>query len=483
MKKILISIPKLKRHKFIVLPDVIFEILNKIKIRGGELFIVGGVARDIVISIINESRRGYPTKIKSKDLDLEPHGLSIEEIKLIVESSNISVKEVGKSFGIIKCAPTEGFDIEIMPPRKENKAGIGHRGFNVEIDTEMTFQEAARRRDFTMNSMAINLNCRELVDPFNGIEDLQSLTIRHTSDAFVEDWVRVLRMAQFAARFDFQVAPRTMMIAREMEVDHWTVERVEIEFKKALMKINRPSVFFETLWNVGWIKKYFPLLAALKGCEQHTEWHPEGDVWNHTMLVVDAAAKFMAETAEDEEFKWTVMLAALCHDLGKAFTTEKGVDEIIRSPRHDEAGIEPTRELLNKIVTKKSVIDEVVALVKNHMTPQSLFKSNPKHGAFRRLACRVDVQKLFWLSKSDRLGSLKERRVKDAPAEWLLEKIREAGVYDEPPEPILKGRHLLALGFKPGPKIGELLKIAFNYQLETGETDPEKLAQLALKNR
>lgn len=236
--------------------------------------LVGGAVRDLVQGL------------DPKDLDLEVFGLTSEQTEAALSTFG-KVNAVGKSFGVFKVT-VDGADFDVSLPRRDSKTGEGHKGFKVTVDDGMTVAEAAARRDFTMNAMAIDVMTGELHDPFNGLADLKAGVLRHTSPAFSEDPLRVLRAMQFAARFNMVLAPETAELCRSLvgEAASLPKERVWAEWEKMLVKGQNVAAGLKVLEQTGWLVT-LPELQVLVGLAQHAEWHPEGNVWEHTLHAVE----------------------------------------------------------------------------------------------------------------------------------------------------------------------------------------------------
>jgi tRNA nucleotidyltransferase (CCA-adding enzyme) len=411
---------------------------------GGKALLVGGWVRDALLGIA------------AKDIDVEVYGVAPDRL-LKVLRKRFAVDLVGRAFGVIKI---RGLPIDVSLPRRESKTGIGHTGFAVCSDPEMSPNDAARRRDFTINAMAFHPLDGVLVDPFHGKADLADRILRHTSAKFVEDPLRVLRGMQFAARFDLAVAPETVALCRTLELERLSRERIFDEWRKLVLQGTHPSLGLAFLRDCGWIR-YFPELQALVGCEQEPEWHPEGDVWIHTLHCMDA---FAAERMGDEWEDLVVGLAVLCHDFGKPATTrfERGR---LRSPGHDAAGEQPTRSFLERMTNQQDLIEQVVSLVVHHLRPMQLYQAQPGDSAVRRLARKVRIDRLARVSRADSLGRPPLAGRVTPHGEWLLERAQALQVEASAPKPILMGRHLLALGMPEGPGIGRLLEACYEAQL------------------
>ena len=398
----------------------------------------------------------------SKDLDLEIYGIPADRLKVVLGEFG-SVNTVGESFTVYKVA---GVDVSL--PRRESRTGRGHRGFEVVGDPNLSFTEAARRRDFTVNAIGWDPLTAEYIDPFNGRDDIDARLLRAVDlTTFGEDSLRVLRAVQFAARFAFTLDAATRDLCREIALDDLPSERIWMEIEKLLLQAPRPSTGFTLALDLGVISRLFPELHALVGCEQEPEWHPEGDVWVHTLMVIDQARTRIDDL--DHPRQIVVMLGAVCHDLGKPPTTAF-IDGRIRSIDHEQAGVAPATAVLDRLnihtIDGYDVRKQVLGIVAHHLKP-GMFRQSPtpvSDGAFRRLAEKVDLEMLARVAKSDCLG-----RVGDfdcSAMDWFLERARDLGVQHAPPDPIVKGRHLLALGLSPGPRIGVILRQIYEKQLD-----------------
>ncbi len=427
-------------------------IAEAVRSAGGRALIVGGWVRDQLL--------GHT----SKDVDIEVYGVPPGELRSLLLRFG-PVNTVGESFTVYKVA-----DIDVSLPRRESKVGRGHRGFEVTGDPSMSVDEASRRRDFTINAISWDPLTDEYVDPFNGRADIAAGILRAVDPrTFPEDSLRVLRAIQFAARFGFDLEPATREICRRIPLEDLPAERVWGEIEKLLLQARRPSAGFTLALELGVIDRLFPELEALVGCDQDPEWHPEGDVWVHTLMVIDQARQRIEDLDRPQQI--AVMLGAVCHDLGKPPTTAV-VDGRIRSMDHEQAGVEPATALLDRLTVHSigglDVRKQVLGMVAHHLKPLSFYKANPRagDGAFRRLAEKVDLELLARLALSDCLG--RTGAFDCSGIEWFLQRARELGVQHAPPDPIVKGRHLLALGLQPGPRVGEILRQIYERQLDGG---------------
>lgn len=430
------------------------KIVEAINNAGGYCLIVGGAVRDKIMGI------------EGKDVDVEVYQLEADTLKQLLGHFG-TVIEAGKSFGVLKLR-YEGVDYDFSLPRRENKIGKGHKGFQVEMDPTMTPEEAAARRDFSMNSVYMNPITLEIVDTFYGIADIESRTLRHTSDAFSEDPLRVLRGMQFAGRFNMKADKITAVLCSEMrkEYDTLAIERVWEEWKKWATKSIKPSAGINFLIDSDWLI-FYPEIMNLLDIKQEPEWHPEGDVFIHTMHCIDAAAQIGADL--DPEARGILILAALCHDFGKVTTTEF-IDDRIRSRGHEQAGEEPTIAFLNRIGCPKSWIDQIVPLVINHLAHLNCQSEK----AVRRLAMKMapsNIDMLLRLIEADHNGRPPLPQGLPASALTMREIAEVVGVKMAMPKRIVQGRDLMTLGVTPGPAMGLVLSKLFDAQLDGAFTD------------
>lgn len=411
--------------------------------KGGQVFYVGGFVRDRLLGRDN------------KDVDIEVHGVTPEVLERILDGLG-ERRQMGTSFGVYGL---NHIDLDIAMPRKEQATGRGHRDFQVFVDPFLGTEKAAMRRDFTINALMEDVCTGGIVDPFGGREDLARGVLRHVNDrSFGEDPLRVLRGAQFAARFGFTLAEETVALCASMELGALARERVFGELEKALTKAPRPSVFFEALRTMGQLHGWFPEVEALIGVPQDPRFHPEGDVWNHTMLVLDAAAKLREEAKEPVG----LMLAALCHDLGKQTATQN-VDGRIRALGHEEAGVPLAEALLSRLTGEKKLRRYVRSMVELHMLPNILAAQHSGQKAFCKLFDRsVCPEDLMLLAKADALGRLTEEDY--GPTEAYCGRMR-SGFREIMARPFVKGEDLVAAGFAPGRDFTEALDYAHKMRL------------------
>jgi tRNA nucleotidyltransferase (CCA-adding enzyme) len=443
--------------------DRALRIASAVRAAGGRALVVGGWVRDRLL--------GH----ESKDLDLEVFGMTADGLRSLLEPLG-PVEAVGESFQVYKIG---GIDVAL--PRRESKSGRGHKGFDVTGDPSMSVEEAARRRDFTVNAISWDPLTGEYLDPCGGRSDLEQRRLRVVDAAtFPDDSLRVLRAVQFAARFGFTLDEDTRALCRTIPLEDLPAERIWGEIEKLLFA-RRPSVGFALALDLGVVERLFPELHALVGCPQEPEWHPEGDVWVHTLQVIDQARLRVDDLGRPERI--AIMLGAVCHDFGKPATTAF-IEGRIRSIDHEEQGVGPALAFLDRLNVRTmegyDVRHQVMGFVAQHLKPGMWFKVRDEvgDGAFRRLAQKVDLELLARLAKADCLG--REPGVFDCQAmDWFLERARALGVEHRAPAPILLGRHLLALGVPPGPRMGEVLKAVYEQQLDGSVTTVEEATQAA----
>ncbi len=447
-----------------IIPDILQTISSTLSQKGAKAIIVGGSVRD------------YFLDIPAKDFDIEVYGLeTIEELEEVLKSFG-RVELVGKSFGVLKFIyEKEVYDFSF--PRTEEKVGRGHKGFAIKIDGAYSYEEAARRRDFTVNAMGYEIESQIFLDPFGGREDMEQKNLRHIDDkTFVEDPLRIYRGVQFCARFGYVMAEETKglctIMIEEGALDELPKERVYEEFKKLFLKAKKPSMGFELMRKIG-VLQQFPELEALIGVEQEPKWHPEGDVWVHTMMTLDAMAGLKTG---DEKRDLMLMYAALCHDFGKPSTTEV-IEGRIRALGHDKAGLAPTQSFMEKLTNESDFIEKILPLVEHHLKPSIFYHDKSSKAAIRRLSTKVTIEDLVLVAKADFLGrTTKEAKIGEYPAgAWLLEMAKSLDVADSAPKMLLQGRDLIALGLKPSKQFKEILDRVYEMQLD-GEVSTLKEA-------
>ena len=427
------------------------EIAAAVRDAGGRAVVVGGWVRDHLLGV------------HSKDVDVEVFGLDVARLETLLAGFG-KVHAVGRAFGVFRVGY---IDVDFSLPRRDSKCGPGHRGFDVAPDPSLDFAQAARRRDLTVNSIGIDPLTAEVLDPHGGRRDLERRVLRATDPArFPEDPLRGLRVAQLAARLDMTPDDALIALCRALDLSELSGERVFEEFRKLLLRAAKPSLGFEFLEDTD-LLRFFPELDALRGVPQDPEWHPEGDVWVHTLMVLDVAAS-LRRAGEDvgEPGRATrpavahshgdgggesgpnrvirpvaasvsrhggdtgeghpesapaaasphnrggedlvLMLGALCHDLGKPATTVRAGGRI-RSHHHDVEGIAPTRTLLARMRAPGALTAQVAALVEHHLAPALFVRNGAAAKGYRRLARKLEragvgIELLVRVARADHLG-------------------------------------------------------------------------------
>lgn len=413
---------------------------------GGRPYLVGGCVRDGLLGL------------SSEEVDLEVFGLEPEALEAAL-SRDFSWNAVGKAFGVYKISH---HPIDVSLPRRERKIGTGHRGFEIEPDPHASLPEAAARRDFTINAILQDPLTGQLEDPLHGRHDLEARLLRHCSNQFSEDPLRVLRGMQFIARFNLEPHPETIQLCRSITWEDLPPERVFEEWKKLLLQGVAIGKGLQFLVATGWIQ-YFPELEAMVDCPQEPEWHPEGDVFTHTGHCLDAFAR---HRIGDEWEDLVVGLAVLCHDIGKPEVTET-LEGRIRSRGHPEAGEALAREFLQRLTRRQKLMEAVLPLIREHHRPLDLYRHQASDSAIRRLAQRVHrIDRLVRVAKADREGRPPLPGTPFPEGSWLLEKANQLAVQANAPVPLIQGRHLIHRGFTPSPQFKPILDACFEAQLD-----------------
>jgi tRNA nucleotidyltransferase (CCA-adding enzyme) len=428
--------------------------------------LVGGGVRDWLLGLA------------PKDFDIEVGGTDFETLHRALTPFG-STDVVGRSFGVLKVrSRASGEEYDFSLPRRESKTGAGHRGFAVAPDPTLSDAEAAARRDFTVNAIALDPFTGELIDPHGGQRDLAARVLRHTSAAFVEDPLRVLRAFQLAARFDFTVAPETAALCRTIApmFAELPLERLWGEWEKWASKSVKPSRGLAVLEETGWLK-HFPEVAALRGTLQDPGWHPEGDVFTHTQHCVDALVALDDWKTSAAPRRRLLMFGVLTHDFGKPSTTvyvEKRGRMRWTSPGHEAAGGPIAQSFLRRIGAPLDYDAPVSALVVHHLAHH--------HGAteftdtsVRRLARKLapaGIDDLAAVMRADANGRppLPSEEI-HVRIDQLVAKAHALALADTAPKPIVLGRHLIELGMKPSPEFKSIIETAFEAQLDGAFAD------------
>ena len=403
----------------------VMDIARQIARAGGCALIVGGYVRDLL--------RGEP----SKDLDIEVYGMDLEGLRELLGRHG-NVLSVGRAFGVLRL---KHLNADFSLPRRDSKVGPGHRGFDVECDPNLDFETAARRRDLTVNSMGLDILNDEISDPYGGRRDLERGVLRAVDpDTFDEDPLRGLRVAQFSARFDMHADATLVELCGRLDLHEVSPERVFEEFRKLLLKGARPSLGLEFL-RESTLLRFFPELEALT----------HGSAWSQTLTAVDRSATLRQDTDDD----LVQMLAVL--------------SQALRRPADVES-------LLDRMRAPKDVVVRVSALVRFFPEPASFVEASSASSEYRRLSRRLGASGVTL----ELLARVAESVRSDAPVKQFLAQARKLGVDRRAPVDVVQGRHLIARGFAPGPRVGALLELCREVQDETGWLDAERILDEAL---
>jgi tRNA nucleotidyltransferase (CCA-adding enzyme) len=447
-------------------PSALMAIVALLQDAGASVMLVGGAVVDLL-------QRKVPV-----DWDLEVYGKTYEELGELL--AQYEPNQVGKKFGILKLSrkKTDGVDIDVSVPRRENNIGTGHKDFEIFLDPNMSSKDAAMRRDVTFNALYYDLQTREIVDHFGGLADLEAGIVRLTdSETFLEDSIRPMRVMQLLARKGQVITVQTAEACRIMgpkSVHDTENQRVGDEFRKLLMKAEKPSVGLKFLQRTGLLAA-FPELNAMVGDLENPEWHPEGDAWEHTLEVVDNAAWVRDQGVLHEDWVEAFMWAALLHDVGKPSVRDP---KTLSAHGHDSAGGPIARAFLDRYIGSTKVKDKAEALISNHMQPGQLHRTEARASRWEVLKKRVRLSEAGWLSRCDfaakpsvDISSIEEH----GPSKLAFEYHNKLDKAD----PILTGGDLIAAGIKPGPGLGKGLKAAYEAQLD-GTDDKDQLLGLAV---
>lgn len=438
---------------------LVTPIAHALAAHGGQIFIVGGAVRDLLLA-----KEVY-------DIDIEVHNLSLEIVEQILSTFG-AVSFIGKSFGVLK---VHGLPVDFSLPRSDSQG----RKPEVTVDPTMGIEEALRRRDLTMNALAIDVLSKELVDPFNGYEDILTRTLRSPDTTFfTQDPLRFFRVMHFISRFEMLPDRALNQVCATMSLIGLSLERIESEFEKLMLKSVKPSLGIRWLRVIGRLHEILPELAATRDVPQEHDWHPEGDVFEHSMQSLDAAA---ALTYDTQEQKLVGLYGALCHDLGKVVATQFSKGRI-RSHGHDEAGAPRARALLKRITRKNILIDTIPLLVKAHMQPFTFIKLNASPAAYKRLALRLapvtSIKELCTIARADKQG---RNKLKGHPLfiplpdlDLFIKNAQAYGVWLSPELPLLQGRDIADI-VSGGPAMGKALKFAYEYQIKNTIHDKQEL--------
>ncbi len=433
-----------------VVPESLLTLCRHINNTGGHAWLVGGCVRDLLL------------EMQPKDFDVEVYGLQPNALKTTLNMLG-KTEFVGRHFGVFKLW-LDQLEIDVAMPRSESKSGSGHRGFDIAIDPNLPPEQASLRRDFTINALMFDPLNNQIIDFHDGIKDIENRVLRHISNAFREDPLRPLRAMQFAARFRLKLDQKTAVLCKEMlvEADTLSTERIWGEWQK-WSHAAFPSHGLQALRDSGWLVLY-PELQTTIACPQPPHWHPEGDVWTHTLQVCDQAARIASKNKLDDVTTEHLLFAALCHDFGKPVCTKKGESGEICSPGHSEAGIAPAMRFLHNINAPSRLVTFIRPLILEHITH---LHGQPTPRAVRRLSHRLEPANIeLWEMLVEADASGRSPAPLSRPALAWLEQACENNHHRSSPAAIVSGKMLLGLGVQAGPAMGALIKAAYLAQLD-----------------
>lgn len=430
------------------------QIFKDIDCLGGRVFLVGGIVRDMLMY-------GH---VDYHDVDVEIYGLNIDDLQQILSKYG-KVNLVGKSFGILKLDKLPNYDFAL--PRIERKNGLGHQGFEVTVNESLDLKTASSRRDFTINAIMYEVKTGKIYDFYHGIDDINKRTLRMVNDnSFAEDPLRILRAAQFASRFDYYIEPKTKAICKKMVqeklLNTLSNERVFQEYNKLLLSM-RPSIGLTFLKE---IKALWPCLDILSSTMQRLDFHPEGDVWKHTLLVTDLAALCRHKTSNPLGFMWS----ALLHDIGKPeVTTPEG-----RAPRHNESGVRIFDDQVVGYIPDKKLQRYIRTMIYYHMHLMNMVRNGAKDYSYlkilKELEGIVKIEDLILITKCDKLGRYKDEHENVNYFNTVMkEKMQRLGTTSK--KALITGTDLKQIGIKQSSKYKELLDIAYDLQLKGYDKD------------
>lgn len=460
-------------RQLITIEKGIYDIMATLGKRGHKALLIGGAVRDALLGL------------EPKDIDIEVYNISYSDLNDFLSAYGMT-DLVGKTFGVIKFRPhlygvgasfdpdyhVYGKQYDFSVPRRENKIGIGHKAFEMTFDSTMTIEESGRRRDFSWNAIAYDPIENKIYDYFGGLDDLKNKIIRHTSDAFKEDALRVLRCLQFQARFDFTIHPDTIKMMQEIlktdDFNNLSKERIFEEFKKWAEKGVRHDLIFQFMRDTGLIE-YYPELKALKETMQDKIWHPEGNVETHTCICLSAMDKIIEQNKISGEEKLILVMAILLHDIAKPNCSEEQMKNgrmAITSHGHEALGADMAKEFLSRLGFHADLVHPICNLIADHLAGVSISSIDERKGrlkAVKRLSRRLNpatIQQLIHVMNADHNGRGSDTWAEATGGKELLELAEEVKVKDKPYQYILMGRHLIEAGLPPSPEFGNILRAA-----------------------
>ena len=467
----------LDKEYFLNFNKELSNIIEKIADNDGIALVVGGAVRDYLLD----------NKI-IKDLDIEVYNLDLNKLKNILAEFG-KVNLVGKKFGVLRI---NRINIDWSLPRIDSSG----RHPEVKIDKNLDYKVAFKRRDLTINAMGVNLNTGELIDLYNGEKDLKNKILKAVDEKlFLEDPLRFYRVMSFYGRLNMAPDENLDLLCEKIDLTGVSRERIEDEFNKLFLKSNQPSLGILWLKKINRLKEVLPEVYNLIGVPQSKVYHPEGDVFVHTMQTLDIAANLKYDSEQD---KFIIMWAILCHDLGKFNTTEK-VNDSYRSYGHELTGVTLSENLLKKISENKGLLKKVKKLVRYHMMPGQLVRQDSKDAAYKRLAKKLEhenlsLELLAKLAYADLLGRKNLKNFNKENKDLLnnnkklidqfINKINNLKINKFPEPAVLTGKDLIDLNLaEPGKKMGDILAKAYKLQIENNILDKKEIIKKIFKNK
>ncbi len=450
----------------------VLDLLIDIRNHGGQPLFVGGWVRDFLMDK------------QSGDIDIEVFRLPLEQLRKLCRKHGHLIM-VGASFAVLKLTLSNSQTVDISLPRKERQTGRGHRDFDIHADPFMSVEEAAERRDLTINAISMDPLTGAILDPVNGVSDLKNNILRHVGPRFSEDPLRVLRVYRFQSVTGFDIAPETRIVCQNIcasgSLKMLPRERIEEEMRKLILTGKKRATLaaLQNMNDDGVIASLFPELERLAEIPQDERFHSEGNVLMHTFMSVVETAGIAHRDKLEPDTAWALSLAALIHDLGKADTTELRSDGSIISHGHEKAGVKSSKKLLDRLTGQIRTKDIALALALNHMRPLNLAKAKKvSDNAIRRLAVAVEpasIELLAKLVEADTAASIRKDGSDPENAHlFLLNRATRLGINKHPPKPLVLGRDLMMLAGKGelpkafatgGPHYSNILKKTYQAQL------------------
>lgn len=439
-------------------------VIAAITVVGGRPMFVGGIVRDTFMGHV------------SKDVDIEVFWISfnvmMDAIRRCPAVRNAEV--TGVKFQVVTVTTKDGETMDVAMPRREVKTGMGDKGFDIHVDPFMTFKEAAERRDFTMNAMMVDCTTGEVFDFFDGMVDIENGIIHAIGPRFAESPDRMIRAGRFAAQKDFRVGEDVVEMCRAM-ADRGEFKTIfKDKMREEMIKIahsRRPSrafrFFMEARFGV-----FMPEIKMMQFTEQDVRHHPEGNVFEHTMRVMDEMVRVCDERNVHGEERIIAVFGAVCHDMGKVVTTVKHADGSITSAGHAQSGVAIAKAFMfNMGFENPKMVDRIGAIVRHHMDGIGV---TPSARIVRRMAERfaasggMTMQDFAMITEADASGRDKGHFTPAAGFEAIA--IEQACIV-APQRPMIQGRDCMAAGMKPGPAIGKVTRACVEAQIEGVFTD------------